>query len=59
VKESLDDIRRHVRFPFSAEMLPVAERSLAAIAAGGAPVKEGLDDLATKLAEIASKAGFG
>jgi hypothetical protein len=48
-----------VRFPFSAEMLPVAEQSLAAIAAGKTPVKEGLDDLANRLAEIARKAGFG
>lgn len=59
VKESLDHVRRHVRYPFSAEMLPVAERSLAAIAAGSTPVKAGLDALAARLGEIASKAGFG
>jgi multiple sugar transport system substrate-binding protein len=59
IKQSLDDIRGSVRFPFSAELLPVAEQSLTAIAAGGTPVKEGLDDLANRLAEIARKAGFG
>jgi multiple sugar transport system substrate-binding protein len=59
IKQSLDDIRGSVRFPFSAEMLPVVEQSLAAIAAGSRPVKEGLNDLANRLAEIARKAGFG
>jgi multiple sugar transport system substrate-binding protein len=59
IKQSLGDVRRHIRFPFSAEMLPVAERSLAAIAAGDTPVKEGLDGLATELGDIARTAGFG
>jgi multiple sugar transport system substrate-binding protein len=59
IKQSLNDVRGHIRYPFSAEMLPVAERSLAAIASGGTPVKEGLDDLATALGDIARKAGFG
>jgi multiple sugar transport system substrate-binding protein len=59
IKQSLGDVRGHIRYPFSAEMLPVAERSLAAIASGGTPVKEGLDDLATQLGDIARKAGFG
>lgn len=58
VQASLDDIRGSVRFPFSAEMLPVAERELASIAAGKKPVKRGLDDLANQLADIARKAGF-
>ena len=43
IRDSLDDIRSSVRFPFSAEMLPVAERSLASVAAGESPVQEGLD----------------
>jgi multiple sugar transport system substrate-binding protein len=58
VKASLDDIRGSVRYPFSAQMLPVAERDLASIAAGKTPVKRGLDDLATRLADIARKAGY-
>lgn len=58
VKASLDDIRGSVRYPFSAQMLPVAERDLAAVAAGKTPVKRGLDDLANRLADIARKAGF-
>jgi multiple sugar transport system substrate-binding protein len=58
VEASLDDIRGSVRYPFSAEMLPVAERALASIAAGETPVTRGLDDLASRLAEIARDAGF-
>jgi multiple sugar transport system substrate-binding protein len=59
IRDSLDDVRSSVRYPFSAEMLPVAERSLASIAAGETPVQEGLDELADELARIASEAGFG
>jgi multiple sugar transport system substrate-binding protein len=58
IKASLNDIRGSVRYPFSAQMLPVAERALASIAAGKTPVKEGLDDLANRLDEIARNAGF-
>jgi multiple sugar transport system substrate-binding protein len=58
IKASLGDIRGSIRFPFSAEMLPVAERSLASIAAGRTPVQGGLDDLADQLAAIAGKAGL-
>jgi multiple sugar transport system substrate-binding protein len=58
IKASLNDIRGSVRYPFSAQMLPVAERALASIAAGKTPVKEGLDDLANRLDEIARDAGF-
>lgn len=59
IRDSLDDIRSSVRFPFSAEMLPVAERSLASVAAGESPVQEGLDELAGELARIAGDAGLG
>ena len=59
IKQSLGYVRGHIRYPFSAEMLPVAERSLAAIAAGNTPVKEGLDGLAATFGDIARKAGYG
>ncbi|NED97795.1 extracellular solute-binding protein [Phytoactinopolyspora alkaliphila] len=59
IRESLEDVRSSVRFPFSADMLPVAERALEAIAAGDVPVQEGLDDLADELSTIAGNAGFG
>jgi multiple sugar transport system substrate-binding protein len=59
IQDSLAEIRQSVRFPFSAQMLPVAERSLESIAAGDVPVQEVLDDLAEELAAIARDAGFG
>lgn len=59
VRDSLEDVRSSVRFPFSAQMLPAAERSLASIAADEVPVQEGLDDLAEELTQIARDAGFG
>jgi len=58
IKASLPDVRGSVRFAFSAEMLPVAERALASIASGEIPVKQGLDELASQLDQIASDAGF-
>lgn len=59
ITEGLPNIRRAVRFPFAADMLPHAEQKLSAIAAGETPVKAGLDDLADTLADVARKAGYG
>lgn len=59
ISDGLPHVRRAVRFPFSADMLPHAEQKLSAIAAGDTPVKAGLDELADTLAEVARKAGYG
>jgi multiple sugar transport system substrate-binding protein len=58
IADGLPNIRRSVRYPFAADMLPDAERTLTAITAGSTPVKAGLDDLASKFQDVARKAGY-
>jgi multiple sugar transport system substrate-binding protein len=58
VSDSLPHIRRSVRYPFAAEMLPETERTLSSIAAGDTPVKDGLDALANTLENVARTAGY-
>jgi ABC-type glycerol-3-phosphate transport system substrate-binding protein len=58
VADSAPLARGAIRYVFAAQMLEAVEPALSQIAAGEAPVEEGLDKLQTKLAEIAKAAGF-
>jgi multiple sugar transport system substrate-binding protein len=58
VADSLPNIRHHVRYTFSAQMVAATEPALSSIAAGKTPVDKGLDDLADRLAGIARAAGY-
>jgi multiple sugar transport system substrate-binding protein len=59
IEASLPYIQPSIRYPFAMDMLPVAERTLTAIASGTTPVKAGLDELAASMRTIAKDAGYG
>lgn len=58
VSGSLPNVKRALRYTFTAKMVGATEPALSSIAAGKTPVKKGLDELATKLADIARDAGY-
>jgi multiple sugar transport system substrate-binding protein len=59
VMSSAPKARGAIRYSFSAQMLEAVEPALGQIGAGEVPAAQGLDNLHTKLAEIAKAAGFG
>lgn len=59
VATSLPNVKRALRYTFTAKMVAATEPALSSMAAGKTPVKKGLDELASKLASIADDAGYG
>ncbi|MDN3311608.1 extracellular solute-binding protein [Microbacterium oryzae] len=58
VQSSLGDVRPHVRYAFSAEMLTVTEQRLSQIAAGSVTPEEGMAGLQEDLTAIVEEAGY-
>jgi multiple sugar transport system substrate-binding protein len=58
VNESLPYVGKHVRYEFSAEMLPITERHLAEIAAGKVAPPDGMSAMQQELTELVRKYGY-
>ena len=58
VNQSLPHVGKHVRYEFSAEMLPITERHLAEIAAGKVSPQDGMAAMQQELTEIVRKYGY-
>src|SRR5699024_242153 len=55
---SLDSVRPHVRYAFSAAMVTATEKHLAQIAAGSVTPEDGMEALQADLLKIVQDAGF-
>ena len=58
IQESWDHVDKHVRYEFSATMLPVTEKHLAAIAAGKVTPEAGMGQMQNELLQVVTKAGY-
>jgi len=51
-------MKKHVRYTFASDMLPLTEKYLSQIAAGTVSPKDGMDKLNAELTEVVKKAGY-
>jgi multiple sugar transport system substrate-binding protein len=51
-------MKKHVRYTFASDMLPITEKYLSQIAAGTIRPQDGMDKLNAELTEVVKKAGY-
>jgi multiple sugar transport system substrate-binding protein len=51
-------MKKHVRYTFASDMLPITEKYLSQIAAGTISPQAGMDKLNAELTEVVKKAGY-